>query len=86
MIHLDVDENLRKLLAMLFHEIDKLDESSLAVKSSATLVVGGSVPDFPAVFWLLFWFFWKLNGQTGVLTLACLLSNKLSTLNFQNKD
>merc|ERR1719443_809317 len=58
---LDVDKNLRELLAMLFHEIDKLDESSLAVKSSATLVVGGSVPDFPAVFWLLFWFFWSLE-------------------------
>merc|ERR1719443_2510334 len=58
---LDVDENLRKLLAMLFHEIDKLDKSSLAVKSSATLVVGGSVPDFPAVFWLFFWFFWSFK-------------------------
>ena len=42
---------------MLVHEVDKLDESFLAVESSAAFVVGCSVPDLPAVLRLLFWLF-----------------------------
>ena len=56
-LHLNVDENLGELIAMLVHEVDKLDESFLTVESSAAFVVGCSVPDLPAVLRLLFWLF-----------------------------